>query len=162
MVSFQPRSLFPGEKVAGTQWTGRVCGPPCWYGPRGEEKILDPTGTRTPTPRLSSPFFFFLHIGGGVHTGSTRHCGHSWTIVPAPGDCEDGDVGGMNGFGRGNRSTRRKPAPTPLCPPQIPLARPRRETGPPLWFVQPLASRYTDCAFPAPAVLHVLRRIVPN
>jgi hypothetical protein len=37
------------------------------------------------------------------------------------GDCEDGEVGGMNGFGRGNRSTRRKPAPTPLCPPQIPL-----------------------------------------
>jgi hypothetical protein len=28
----------------------------------------------------------------------------------------DGEVGGMNGFGRGNRSTRRKPAPTPLCP----------------------------------------------
>jgi hypothetical protein len=25
----------------------------------------------------------------------------------------------MNGFGRGNRSTRRKPAPTPLCPPLI-------------------------------------------
>jgi hypothetical protein len=29
----------------------------------------------------------------------------------------------MNGFGRGNRSNRRKPAQTPLCPPQIPLAR---------------------------------------
>jgi hypothetical protein len=42
-----------------------------------------------------------------------------WRIVPAPGDCEDGEIGGMNG--RGNRSTRRKPAPTPLCPPQIPL-----------------------------------------
>jgi hypothetical protein len=24
------------------------------------------------------------------------------------------------GIGRGNRSTRRKPAPVPLCPPQIP------------------------------------------
>jgi hypothetical protein len=35
----------------------------------------------------------------------------------------------MNGFGRGNRSTRRKPAPTSLCPPQIPLAKP----GPPRW-----------------------------
>jgi hypothetical protein len=42
-----------------------------------------------------------------------------WPIVPAPGDCEDGEFGGMNG--RGNRSIRRKPAPTPLCPPQIPL-----------------------------------------
>jgi hypothetical protein len=33
------------------------------------------------------------------------------------GDCEA--VGGMN-IGRGNRSTRRKPAPTPFCPPKIP------------------------------------------
>jgi hypothetical protein len=41
-----------------------------------------------------------------------------WPIVPAPGDCEDGEYGGMNG--RGNPGTRRKPAPTPLCPPQIP------------------------------------------
>jgi hypothetical protein len=42
------------------------------------------------------------------------------------GDC--GAVGGMN-IDRGNRSTRRKPAPAPLCPPQIPhdqtRARPR-------------------------------------
>jgi hypothetical protein len=36
----------------------------------------------------------------------------------------------MNGFGRANRSTRRKPAPTPLCPQQIPLAKPLREPGP--------------------------------
>jgi hypothetical protein len=42
-----------------------------------------------------------------------------WPIVPVPADCEDGEFGGMNG--RGNRSTRRKPAPAPLCPPQIPL-----------------------------------------
>jgi hypothetical protein len=40
-------------------------------------------------------------------------------IVLAPSDCEDGEFGGMNG--RGNRSTWRKPAPAPLCPPQIPL-----------------------------------------
>jgi hypothetical protein len=33
------------------------------------------------------------------------------------GDC--GEIGGMK-IGRGNRSTRRKPAPPPLCPPQIP------------------------------------------
>jgi hypothetical protein len=29
---------------------------------------------------------------------------------------DDGEVGGMNGFGRGNRSTQRKHTPTPLCP----------------------------------------------
>jgi hypothetical protein len=34
------------------------------------------------------------------------------------GDC--GATGGMK-IGRGNRNTRRKPAPVPLCPPQIPL-----------------------------------------
>jgi hypothetical protein len=51
---------------------------------------------------------------GPVGTSATY-----WPIVPAPGDCEDEEFGGMNG--RGNRRTRRKPGPTPLCPPQIPL-----------------------------------------
>jgi hypothetical protein len=49
---------------------------------------------------------------------STRHCGHQWPIVPAPGDYDDGEIGGM--IGRENRSTRRKPAPVLLSPPQIP------------------------------------------
>jgi hypothetical protein len=48
-----------------------------------------------------------------------------WPIVPAPGD--DGEFGGMK-IGRGNRSTRRKPAPAPLCPPQIPLHPTRART----------------------------------
>jgi hypothetical protein len=51
-----------------------------------------------------------------VESRSTRHCGHQWPIVPARGDYDDGEIGGM--IGRGNRSTRRKPAPVPLCPPQ--------------------------------------------
>jgi hypothetical protein len=34
-------------------------------------------------------------------------------------DDECGAVGGMR-IGRGNRSTRKKPAPVSLCPPQIP------------------------------------------
>jgi hypothetical protein len=42
-------------------------------------------------------------------------------IVPAPGDYDDGEIGGMK-IGRGNRSTRRKPVPMPLCLPQIPHA----------------------------------------
>jgi hypothetical protein len=54
-------------------------------------------------------------------------------LLTAPGDCDDdddddGEVGGMNDFGKGNRSTRRKPAPTPRCSPQIPLARHGRLT----------------------------------
>jgi hypothetical protein len=50
-----------------------------------------------------------------------------WPIVPAPGDYDDGEFGGMK-IGRGNRSTRRKPAPAPLCPPQIPLDQTRART----------------------------------
>jgi hypothetical protein len=39
-------------------------------------------------------------------------------IVPATGDHDDGDIGGM--IGRGNRSTRRNSVPVPLCPSQTP------------------------------------------
>jgi hypothetical protein len=39
-----------------------------------------------------------------------------WPIVPAPGDYDDGESGGMK-IGRGNRSTWRKPAPASLCSP---------------------------------------------
>jgi hypothetical protein len=56
------------------------------------------------------------------------YCGHQWPIVPAPGDYDDGEICGM--IGRGNRSTRRKPAPLPLCPPQTPhAARTRTRTA---------------------------------
>jgi hypothetical protein len=44
-----------------------------------------------------------------------------WPIVQTPMTDEDdcGAIGGMK-IGRGNRSTRRKPTPAPLCPPQNP------------------------------------------
>jgi hypothetical protein len=42
------------------------------------------------------------------------------TIVPASGDYDDAEIGGMTN--KGNRSTRIEPAPVPLCPPQIPHA----------------------------------------
>jgi hypothetical protein len=47
--------------------------------------------------------------------------------VPAPGDYDDGEIGGM--IGRGNRSTRRKPDPVPLCPPQTPQVCPDANPG---------------------------------
>jgi hypothetical protein len=59
-------------------------------------------------------------VGVGVQTGSTRHVGHLWPTVPTPGDYEDGEFGGIK-IGRGNRSTRREPAPASLCPLQFPL-----------------------------------------
>jgi hypothetical protein len=50
-----------------------------------------------------------------------------WPIVSVPGDYDYGEFGGMN-IGTGNRSPRRKPAPAPLCLPQIPLDRTRART----------------------------------
>jgi hypothetical protein len=60
-----------------------------------------------------------------VSLGGVRQSplGTSATVVllyqPQMIDDGCGAVGGMR-IGRGNRSTRRKPAPVPLCPPQIP------------------------------------------
>jgi hypothetical protein len=65
-------------------------------------------------------FFFISIVGAGAHNGSTLHVGYFWSIVPGPGDCEDEEFGGMK-IRRGNRSTRRKPTPALLSPPQIPL-----------------------------------------
>jgi hypothetical protein len=62
-------------------------------------------------------FFFLVRIvGGGVQLGPFGTAATNRPIVPAPGDYDDGEIGGMM-IGRGNQSTRRKPAPVPLCPP---------------------------------------------
>jgi hypothetical protein len=52
--------------------------------------------------------------GGGVQLGPLGTVATNTPIVPAPGDYDDGEIGGM--ISRENRSTRRKPAPVPLCP----------------------------------------------
>jgi hypothetical protein len=59
-------------------------------------------------------------VGGGVQLGPLGTAATNRPIVPAPGDYDDGEIGGM--YARGNRSTRKKPAPVPLCPPQTPHA----------------------------------------
>jgi hypothetical protein len=68
-------------------------------------KLENPShpGLEPATFRLVAFFLLLLfkYWGVGFHTGSTRHCGHSCPIVPVPDDCEVGEVGGMNGFGRG-------------------------------------------------------------
>jgi hypothetical protein len=70
---------------------------------------------------ITNTIFFNWYSGRGWSPiGSTRHCGHEWSIVPAPSDYGDEEIGGM--IGRGKRSTRRKPAWVPLCPPQTPHA----------------------------------------
>jgi hypothetical protein len=80
---------------------------------------------------ISCITLFYSHWGGGESIlGPLGTSATEWRIVPALGDYDCGAVGGMK-IGRGNRSTRRKPVPAPLCPPQIPLARPGLEPGPP-------------------------------
>jgi hypothetical protein len=59
---------------------------------------------------------FFNLCGGTLGTAATTGLLHQPRMI-GKGDC--GKNGEMN-TGRGNRSTRRKPAPAPLCPPQIP------------------------------------------
>jgi hypothetical protein len=54
-------------------------------------------------------------MGGGVQLGPLGTAATNRPIVPAPGDYDVGEIGGMM-TGSGNRSTRRKPAPVPLCP----------------------------------------------
>jgi hypothetical protein len=55
-------------------------------------------------------------VGGAVQLGPLGTAATNRPLMPAPGDYDDGEMGGM--VGRGNQSTRRKPAPMPLCPPQ--------------------------------------------
>jgi hypothetical protein len=64
---------------------------------------------------------------GGVHLGPLGTAATNTPIVAAPGDYDDGEIGGI--IGRGNRSTRRKPAPVPLRPPQTPHACPDANPG---------------------------------
>jgi hypothetical protein len=66
-------------------------------------------------------------VGGGVQLGPLGTAATDWPIVPALDDYDDGKFGRME-TGRGNRSTRRKPVPAPLCPLQIPLDQTRDRT----------------------------------
>jgi hypothetical protein len=77
--------------------------------------------SRYSTDRLCCTWGFFLKM---VPLGTSAT---EWPIVPAPGDYDDGEFGGMK-IGMGNRSTRRKHAPAPLCQPQIPLDQTRART----------------------------------
>jgi hypothetical protein len=65
-------------------------------------------------------------------------------IVPAPGDYDDGKICGM--IGRGNRSTRRKPASVPLCP-HKPYMLPGLEARPTRWELTLLLMKLFDFIF---------------
>jgi hypothetical protein len=77
---------------------------------------------------IFTSFFLNCILGSGVQLVSHGTAATYRPIVPAPCDYDDGEIGGMM-FGRGNWSSRRKPAPVPLCPPQTPHAVPGFEPG---------------------------------
>jgi hypothetical protein len=68
----------------------------------------------------------FLLVWSGIE--STINEDTYWPILPAPDDDECGAIGGI--IGRGNRSTRRKPAPVPLLPQQSHVTWRGLEPGP--------------------------------
>jgi hypothetical protein len=61
-------------------------------------------------------FFFYYLCDGILSTAATTGLLYQPRMI-GDGDC--GEIGEMK-IGKGNRSTRRKPAPAPLCPLQIP------------------------------------------
>jgi hypothetical protein len=66
-------------------------------------------------------YYFFIIILSGVRL-SPLGIVATTGILYLPWVIDDGDCGAVGGMkiGYGNRSTRTKPAPVPLCPPQIP------------------------------------------
>jgi hypothetical protein len=71
-------------------------------------------------------------MGGGTQLVPLGTSATNWPIILTSGDYEDGEFDGMM-IGTGNQTTLRKPVPMPPYPPQIPLARPGLELGPPGW-----------------------------
>jgi hypothetical protein len=68
--------------------------------------------------RISWTFFVIISGVGLSPLGTAAISG----LLYKPQVIDEGDCGAIGGIkiGRGNRSIRRKPAPAPLCPPQIP------------------------------------------
>jgi hypothetical protein len=71
-----------------------------------------------PHPRRFSCHFFIILSGVRLSPLGTVA---TTDLLYQPQMIDDGDCGAISGMktGRGNRSTRRTPAPMPLCPPQI-------------------------------------------
>jgi hypothetical protein len=84
-------------------------------------------------------FFIIITLSGvrlsplGTAATTGRLCQPQMTD---DGDC--GRIGRMK-FGRGNRSTRRKSAPAPLCPPQIPHDQTQARTRAVAWSTLPIS-----------------------
>jgi hypothetical protein len=135
------RGRFTARETApGTHWIGGWVNPsPVWTSCRSvnflphrdsnpDPSVVQPVASHNLDSAIRGPefffyFFFICIVGAGFRTGSTRHVGHFWPIVPALDVCGDGEFGGIK-IGRGNRRTRRKPDALPFCLPQIGIGPP--------------------------------------
>jgi hypothetical protein len=74
-------------------------------------------------------YYLFIIIISGVGLSPLGTAATSGLLCK-PQKIDEGDCGAIGGMkiGRGNRSTRRKPTPAPLCPQQIPLDQTRAPT----------------------------------
>jgi hypothetical protein len=79
-------------------------------------KLYDTTEQVKKKVNLSLCLIFFNLCDGTLGTEATTCLLYQPRMI-GDGDC--GKIGGMK-ICRGNRSTRRKPAPAPFCSPQIP------------------------------------------
>jgi hypothetical protein len=82
--------------------------------------------------KMQSCHFLIRKVGGGIHLVPLGMSATNWAIVPALGHYEEGEFCEIM-IGRVNRSTRRKPAQLPLCPPQIPHELSGHEHEPRQW-----------------------------
>jgi hypothetical protein len=73
---------------------------------------------------------FFIIVSGVKLTMSPLGTAATTGLLYQTQMIDDGDYGEIGGMriGRGNRSTRRKAAPAPLCPPRIPHDQTRART----------------------------------
>jgi hypothetical protein len=79
--------------------------------------------------KKSFKIHFFIIIISGVGL-SPQVTAATSGLLYKPQMTDEGDCGAIGGMkiGRGNRSTRRKPVPAPLCPPQVPHDQTRART----------------------------------
>jgi hypothetical protein len=78
----------------------------------------DPFASRIVSSVFCVEIFFYYWWGGTKSLGTAATSGLLYK-PPMIDEDDCGAIGGMK-IGRRNRSTRRKPAPAPLCPPQNP------------------------------------------
>jgi hypothetical protein len=98
-------SLFSAQKVSqkNSTYVSLYNGSPVASSKRWNIKVKQAEG-----PLFFKRILKNCILGGGIQ-GPLGSAATNRPIVPVPGDYDDGEIGGM--IGKGNRSTRRKPAP---------------------------------------------------